>query len=187
MTPTPSPPLAPMAVPMGFAVQIKALQDAQREQAERIAALEHENTTLLAAIDSTQDLRARIAALEQHNAVLKGRRKEAVAQLLNLRTLHQEASNAFQLRTLDVQDDDLEGMLCVYGTSVTTVMNHHQRVLAHLRASPQNQVATFTPPAPVMVQPMGPTPVRYAYPAPYSPAGYCKAHNIPYPCRMCGK
>lgn len=115
---------------MGFAAQIKALQETQDKQAERIASPEHENAELKAA--KAQHLLMRIEALEQHNQHLTARRKEAVAQLLNLRTLHRGANNAFHLRSIDIQPDDLEGVLTVYGTSVTPVVNHHQRALALL-------------------------------------------------------
>jgi hypothetical protein len=87
-----------MTVPMGFAAQIRALQVAQREQAVRLATLEQENADLKAFKESAQDFFDRIDALEQQNTHLATRRRECVAQLLNLRTLHQEASNAFDLR-----------------------------------------------------------------------------------------
>ncbi|KAF1841242.1 uncharacterized protein K460DRAFT_359755 [Cucurbitaria berberidis CBS 394.84] len=181
--PTPTVPHVPIAIPMGFAAQIKALQESQRDQAERLSALEHDNASLQAFKDKTQALVARIEALEQHNAHLNARRKEAVSQLLNLRSLHQEADNAFQVRTLDIQPDDLEGMLCIYGTSITTVMSHHQRILAYLRTRSQ----VYTAPTPLVQQPIGPTPICYAYPPAYTQAGYCRAHTIPYWCRICGQ
>ncbi|KAF2129391.1 hypothetical protein P153DRAFT_375874 [Dothidotthia symphoricarpi CBS 119687] len=181
-----------MAMPMGFAAQIKVLQETQREQAERIAFLEQENAELKASED--QNLVARIDALERHNVHLTARRKEAVAQLLNLRTLHQEANNAFHLRSIDIQPDDLEGVLVVYGTSITSVVNHHQRALAHLSVGSQlaqTPMYSTTAPYPRYINqgclPTSPMPIGYAYPAAYAQSGYCLAHNIPYPCRMCDR
>lgn len=278
------PPFAPMAVPLGFAAQIKVLQHLQNEQAERIAALEHENSQLklirdsmervmgrisaleyrnahLAArndkmdglvdrihalelrdvdlaplknsIDgltdqiqapghdnmhhavhsdstegpldpigafkhrnthqaaegnSTEDLINRIKALEQRNVHLTARRREAVDHLRTLRTLNQEAGNAFDIRTRDIQPDDLEGIICVHGIAMMSVLNHHQRVLGQLRSSGQkfafNIPAAAT--APPGQQPGGPDTVQYAYPTGYSKSGYCHAHNMPYKCRACG-
>ncbi|KAJ4379831.1 hypothetical protein N0V86_005015 [Didymella sp. IMI 355093] len=180
-----------MAIPMGFGAQIKALQDAQREQANRIAALERENTELKTSRTSSPELLARIQALEAHNAHLTARRKEAVAQLLNLRTLHQESANAFLLRATDIESDDLEGMLGVYGTSMTTVLNQHQRALGQMRINGQMNVplaygiaaggSAGVPHA------AGCYPVSYAYPPSYNQTGYCHAHSLPYPCRVCGQ
>lgn len=179
--PMPSPFSAPLTIPMGFGAQIKALQESQRLQAERIAVLERENTSLKASKDVPSSLLARIEALEAHNAHLTTRRKEAVAQLLNLRTLHQEASNAFLVRASDIESDDLEGMLGVYGTSMTTVLNQHQRALGQMRAGQMHgYVATSA-------MPQGCYSVSYAYPPNYNLAGYCHAHRIGYPCRVCGK
>ena len=184
--PTPPPPAAvttTLTIPMGFGAQIKALQEAQRSQAERIAALERENIALRASKEQpSPDLIARIEALEQHNVHLTTRRKEAVAQLLNLRTLHQEASNAFLLRASDIESDDLEGMLGVYGTSMTTVINQHQRALAQMRTG--GYLPVYSTGAPRGV---GCYSVNYAYPPNYNQAGYCHAHCLPYPCRVCGQ
>jgi hypothetical protein len=69
-----------------------------------------------------QELTSRIATLEREKAVLGAGRREAVSHLLNLRTRHLEASNAFIFRTADVREDDLEGVLVAWGTSMTTVM-----------------------------------------------------------------
>ncbi|KAF1939820.1 hypothetical protein EJ02DRAFT_456583 [Clathrospora elynae] len=178
--PSPPPTHTPMTVPMGFAAQLGALREGQREQAERIANLEKENKELKAAKD---DMLSRIHALEQHNAYFAARRREAVGQLSNLRTLHQEADNAFNMRTVDIQPDDLEGMLCVYGTMVTTAMNQHQRALGQMRAN--GQMPPYNTPISQCQQSVMPTALRYAYPPAYSQAGYCYAHNMPYCCRIC--
>jgi hypothetical protein len=174
-----------MTVPMGFAGQLRALQEAQREQAERISNLEQENAELKTFRDSMSGVIARIEELEQHNAYLAARRREAVSQLNNLRTLHQEADNAFQMRTSDMQAEDLEGMLCMYGIMVTTAMNHHQRVLGQMRAS--GQLPVYSTPVPQCQPPIIPVQYRHPYPPAYSHNGYCFAHNMPYCCRICGK
>jgi hypothetical protein len=174
-----------MTVPMGFAGQLRALQETQREQAERIATLEQENTELKTFKDNMSDVLARIVELEQYKAYLAARRREAVSQLNNLRTLNQEADNAFQMRTSDIQPDDLEGMLCMYGIMVTTAMNHHQRALGQMRAN--GQLTGYTTPLPQVQQTVVPMPYRHAYPPAYSQNGYCFAHNMPYCCRICGK
>jgi hypothetical protein len=169
---------APIAIPIGFAGQLRSLQEHQRKQDARIAALEQENAKLSASRTNEPILLARIAALEQHNATLTARRRETVSQLLNLRTLHQDADNTFQLRSQDIHPDDLEGMVAVYASSATTVMNHHQRVLAQMRV--QNQQC-----APAMYY--QPQPPRSMFPMAYTEAGYCHAHNVPYWCRICGQ
>ncbi|KAJ4403275.1 hypothetical protein N0V91_006678 [Didymella pomorum] len=166
-----------MTIPMGFGAQIKALQEAQREQADRITALERENAALKVSQQPSPKLLARIEALEAHNVHLTVRRKEAVAQLLNLRTLHQESANAFLVRAADIESDDLEGMLGVYGTSMTTVVNQHQRVLGQMRMNGQVNASLV----------YGCYPVSHAYPPNYNQAGYCHAHHLPYPCRVCGQ
>lgn len=171
---------------MGFGAQIKALQEIQHSQAERIAILERENAALKVTKDQpSPDLLARIKALEQHNTHLTTRRKEAVAQLLNLRTLHQEASNAFLLRASDIESDDLEGMLGVYSTSMTTVINQHQRALAQMRTG--GHLAGLPAYGTGVPRGVGCYPVNYAYPPNYNQAGYCHAHHLPYPCRICGQ
>jgi hypothetical protein len=180
-----------MTIPMGFGAQIKALQEAQREQADRITALERENAVLKGSQQLSPDLLARIEALEAHNAHLTARRKEAVAQLLNLRTLHQESANAFLVRAADIESDDLEGMLGVYGTSMTTVVNQHQRVLGQMRmngqvnASLMYGTAAYGPAS--MPHASGCYPVSHVYPPNYNQTGYCHAHQLPYPCRVCGQ
>ncbi|KAF1362711.1 hypothetical protein EJ07DRAFT_106424 [Lizonia empirigonia] len=182
--PTPPPISAPLTIPMGFGAQIKALQEAQRSQAERIAYLERENALLKATSPQHSSLAARISALEAHNAHLTARRKEAVAQLLNLRTLHQEASNAFLVRASDIEADDLEGMLGVYGTSMTTVLNQHQRALGQLRAGGSAALQAYCVAAP---SGGGCWPVSYAFSPGYNQTGVCHAHQVPYPCRVCGQ
>lgn len=182
--PTPPPTSAPLTIPMGFGAQIKALQEAQRSQAERIAYLERENALLKASSPQRSSLASRISALEAHNAHVTARRKEAVAQLLNLRTLHQEASNAFLVRASDIEADDLEGMLGVYGTSITTVLNQHQRALAQLRAASLGPVLPHCVAAPSGA---GCWPVGYAVSPGYNQTGVCHARQVPYPCRVCGQ
>jgi hypothetical protein len=174
-----------MTVPMGFAGQLRTLQEAQRDQAERIARLEQENAELKIFKDSMSNVLARIEELEQYNAYLAARRREAVGQLNNLRTLNQEADNAFQMRTSDIQPEDLEGMLCVYGIMLTTAMNHHQRALGQMRAN--SQLPAYAAPLPQGQQAIMPMPYRHVYPPAYHQNGYCVAHNMPYCCRMCGK
>jgi hypothetical protein len=180
-----------MTIPKGFGAQIKALQEAQREQVNRIAALERENSELKASHTSSPELLAHIEALEAHNAHLTARRKEAVAQLLNLRTLHQESANAFLVRAADIESDDLEGMLGVYATSTTTVLNQHQRALGQMRSNGQ-----MNAPLAYGIAAGGPSgvphaagcyPVSYAYPPSYNQNGYCHAHSLPYPCPVCGQ
>ncbi|KZM23957.1 uncharacterized protein EKO05_0009340 [Ascochyta rabiei] len=178
--PTTAPVSAPLTIPMGFGAQIKALQEQQRQQADRIAVLEHKNALLQSSHPAPSTLLARIEALEQQNTHLTTRRKEAVTQLLNLRTLHQEASNAFLVRASDIEADDLEGMLGVHATSITTVLNHHQRALGQLRP------LGHMPPYGTAIQGPGCYPVGYAYPTQYNQTGYCQAHHFPYPCRVCG-
>jgi hypothetical protein len=182
---SPPPAHAPMTVPMGFAGQLRALQEAQREQAERISNLEQENAELRTFKDSMGGVLAQIEELERHNAYLAARRREAVSQLNNLRTLHQEADNAFQMRTSDMQPEDLEGMVCMWGTMVTTAMNHHQRVLGQMRAS--GQLPAYSTPVPQCQPSIIPVPYRHLYPPAYSHNGYCFAHNMPYCCHICGK
>jgi hypothetical protein len=188
----PNPPTIhpPFTVPMGFAAQIRALQDVQREQADRIACLEKENMELKAFQASTQELLARIDALEQHNMHLTTRRRECVGQLLNLRTHHQDASNAFLLRSQDIQPDDLEGILSAYATSMTMVVNHHQRAFGQLRSGRNNtmhQNYSMAAPGLPLTYATESTPISYAYPPKYNPAGYCWAHHIPYCCHACGR
>ncbi|KAJ4355346.1 hypothetical protein N0V95_003021 [Ascochyta clinopodiicola] len=163
---------------MGFGAQIKALQETQRHQAARITALEQENALLKATHPSPSTLHARVQALEQQATHQTIRRKETVTQLLSLRTLHQEASNAFQVRASDIESDDLEGMLGVHATSITTILNHHQRALGQLRALGQ---------VPPYSQGLGCYSGGHAYPAQYGQAGYCLAHQFAYPCRVCGR
>lgn len=177
-------------VPMGFASQIRALQEAQRAQDDRIACLEKENMELKAFQASTQNLLARIATLEQHNMRLATRRRECVGQFRDLRTHHQDASNAFLLRAQDIQPDDLESMLAAYASSMTTVVNHHQHTFGQLRSGSNamhRRHWSMSPPAPPPTYATGPTPVSYAYPPRYNQVGYCWAHNIPYCCHACGE
>jgi hypothetical protein len=179
---------APMTVPMGFAAQIRALQVAQREQAVRLATLEQENADLKAFKESAQDFFDRIDALEQQNTHLATRRRECVAQLLNLRTLHQEASNAFDLRAQDIQPDDLEETLTAYTTSITSVVNHHQRAIGALR-SKHHVMPSYAPHVYALSAqyPNTPTQMSYPYPLLYNQWGYCRVHNAHYRCQICGQ
>lgn len=105
--------------------------------------------------------------------------------LQNLRTLNHEADSAFHARTRDMQQDDLEGMLAIHGTTISTVLNHHQHVLAHLKKA--SMAMLYPPPIPLFQQPVGPPPTQQpAYPAAYNQGGNCHAHGIQYQCRMCG-
>ncbi|EUC42291.1 hypothetical protein COCMIDRAFT_67431, partial [Bipolaris oryzae ATCC 44560] len=166
----------PFTVPLGFAAQLRVLHQIQLDHSLRILALESENSSLKTL---TTDLTSRIEALEAHNAHLAARRRELVSQLNNLRTLNQEADNAFQMRSADIQGGDLEGMLAVHSAMVATAVNHHQRALAQLRAGMQGGVAVYGQ--------QGQGGVRYAYPPGYSELGYCFQHNMPYCCQVCGK
>jgi len=171
------------AVPLGFSGQLRALQDAQKEQGDRIAELERENAQLKSSQPDFKDLLARIDALEQHNIHLAARRREAVSQLLTLQPLHQEAGNAFQIRSHDIEADDLEGLLPVYANSVTTALNHQQRALGQLRSNGAGTTACPTPmyngmpPAQFV---MRPPMVHSPFPMAYDEAGYCRAHRVPY-------
>ncbi|KAF2829565.1 hypothetical protein CC86DRAFT_392625 [Ophiobolus disseminans] len=182
---TPPPTPTRIAVPMGFSGQLKALQDAQNEQADRIAVLESENAELKASQSNIQELLARVDALEQQNLHLAARRRECVNHLLTLRPLHQAAANTMHLRTQDVQPDDLEGVLAVYSSSVTTTLNHQQRALGQLRSP------GFGAPNPVPYPPgtqlMRPPPMHSQIPRAYDENGYCRAHQVPYWCRICGQ
>ncbi|KAF1919526.1 hypothetical protein BDU57DRAFT_491949 [Ampelomyces quisqualis] len=172
-TKPPRPAQAPITtVPLGFAAQLRALSDHQSRLESRITSLEHENWSL------KSNLSARIAALEARNAHLSSRRRKTVAQFLNLQSLHQDAGNAFHLRSQDIQEEDLEGILDVWAGSVNMVLNHHQRILG--RGQGQGQ---FAPQAPMaMRQQMG-----WQYPMGYNEAGYCRAHGVAYWCRACGQ
>ncbi|KAJ5032205.1 hypothetical protein J3E74DRAFT_434109 [Bipolaris maydis] len=131
------------------------------------SALERETSSLKAL---TATLTARIEALEAHNAYLASRRRELVAQLNNLRTLNQQADNAFQMRSVDIQPDDLERMLSLHSAMVTTALRASMHVGAAAVYAKQGQGG-----------------VRYTYPPAYSEQGYCFQHNMPYCCQVCGK
>jgi hypothetical protein len=189
-----------MAVPMGFATQIKVLQESQLEQARRINNLTSKNvelegiaksvTELIARIEklekhneklqgtskSVPKLTARIEALEKHNKELRVQRTEAVRQFQTLRTLHKKLDYALDTRAQALKPDDLEGMLCIYGYSLNSVISHQQHnvtLLAQSTSAKQNhQVATTGP-------------VGYSYPPAYNPQGYCYAHAMPYHCQIC--
>ncbi|KAH7551723.1 hypothetical protein PSV09DRAFT_2183893 [Bipolaris maydis] len=176
LTSTP-PSTIPTTIPLGFAAQLRRLQNFQEDHTSRISALERETSSLKAL---TATLTARIEALEAHNAYLASRRRELVAQLNNLRTLNQQADNAFQMRSVDIQPDDLERMLSLHSAMVTTAVNQHQRALAQLRASMHVGAAA-------VYAKQGQGGVRYTYPPAYSEQGYCFQHNMPYCCQVCGK
>ena len=171
---SPRPSSIPITIPLGFAAQLRILQQTQRDDSLRISALESENSSLKTL---TATLTSHIEALEAHNAYLVSRRRELVSQLINLRTLNQEADNMFQMRSVDIQGEDLEGMLGVHSAMVATAVSHHQRALAQLRASMQVGAAMYGQQGAV----------RYAYPPGYSEQGYCFQHNMPYCCQVCGK
>ncbi|KAI4618184.1 uncharacterized protein J4E87_007852 [Alternaria ethzedia] len=173
-----------MIVPLGFAAQLRAVQEAQREQADRIAKLEQENADLKDFKERIIDIADRVQALEQREAYRAARRREAVGLLSNMRTLHQEADNGFQQRTADMQPDDLEGMLGAYGIMLTTAMNNHQRMLGQMRAN--GQFPAYTTPVPQTRQVLAPVQRLHVYPPAYSEPGLCHAHSLPY-CRVCGK
>jgi hypothetical protein len=172
-------------VPMGFAAQLRAVQEVQQEQSDRIAKLEQENTDLKHFRDSVVAITDRVLALEQREAYRAARRREAVGQLGNMRTLHQEADNGFMLRTTDMQQDDLEGMLVAYGTMLTTAMNNQQHVLGQMRTN--GQFPAYTTPVPQTRRILSPMQHRHVYPPEYSQHGFCHAHNMPYCCRVCGR
>jgi NADP-dependent 3-hydroxy acid dehydrogenase YdfG len=175
---------------MGFAGQLRAIQDAHRAQIDRIATLEKQNAELKSSQADMQDLFTRITAMEEYNENLAARRREVVGQLLNLRSLHQEAGNAFILRSQDIQPDDFEGMVQVYASSVMTVMNHHQRVLGQL--SVNGQIQNYASQSSYAACASNGTYTHHqqanaVYPTAYNQAGYCRAHGVPYCCRICGQ
>ncbi|KAI4941321.1 hypothetical protein J4E91_010766 [Alternaria rosae] len=170
-----------MVVPLSFAAQFRAVQ---QEQAERIARLEQENADLKDFKERIVNIADRTQALEQREAYRAARRREAVGQLGNMRTLHQEADNGFQLRTADMQPDDLEGMLCAYSIMLTTAMNNHQHMLGQMCAN--GQFPAYTTPVPQIRQVLAPLQRLHVYPPAYSKHGFCYAHSIPYCCRVCG-
>ncbi|KAI4908120.1 hypothetical protein J4E90_008744 [Alternaria incomplexa] len=181
---TPSQGCAQLIVPLGFAAQLRAVQEAQQEQAERIAKLEQENAELKDFAKRIVDIADRVQALEEREAYRAARRREAVSLLSNMRTLHQEADNGFQQRTVDMQPDDLEGMLGAYGIMLTTAMNNHQRMLGQMRAN--GQFPAYTTPVPQTRQVLAPVQRLHGYPPAYSEPRLCHAHSLPY-CRVCGK
>ncbi|OAL45395.1 hypothetical protein IQ07DRAFT_520187 [Pyrenochaeta sp. DS3sAY3a] len=177
-TPSPSPPI--MAVPMGFATQIKVLQESQLEQARHINNLTSKNVELEGitkiTAKSVSKLNARILALEKHNKELRVQRIEAVRQLQTLRTLHKKLDYALDTRAQALKPDDLEGMLCIYGYSLNSVIGHQQHNVTKLEQKASEKQAYH-------VAPVGPA--GYAYPPAYSPDGYCYAHGMPYHCQIC--
>ena len=170
---------------LGFAVQLQVIQQVQRDQAERIAGLERENAELKGLKSNIIDILDRVQALERHNTYLAARRRELVAQLNNLRTLHQEADNSLPMCTVDMQPDNVEGMLGMYVTMVGTAMNHHQRALGQMHAN--GQFPAYVPSTSQGHAILMPSAYRHAYPPAYSEQGYCYAHNMPYCCRICSK
>lgn len=133
-------------------------------------------------------LKSRIEALESHTNHLTHRRREAVATLLSLRTLHQESANAFQVRAEDVQDDDLESMLGVWGTSIVTVLVGVQMALGQMRGAYRGGVMGMVGGAGTMaVGAVGGSMGEggWVYPRGYAANGYCVAHRVAYRCRVC--
>ncbi|KAI8942300.1 hypothetical protein NX059_000379 [Plenodomus lindquistii] len=190
-SPSHTPPVTPeAATPPTVPAIVEQLSTLQRnvDRAENAnARLSHE----------LGEARARIDALERYNVAIAARRREAVAQFLNMRPLYYESANTFDARARDIQSDDLESMLCLYSSTVMTVVNAQQRAIALLNQQLyelglaatrygqvphfQSSLATHTP--------IGPdtTPIGYAYPVGYMQNGYCRAHLGAYPCRICGR
>lgn len=182
----PHPEQVAIGVPLGFAGQLRALQQAQREQAERIATLECENANLKKELEAKiTDLVERVGNLEKHQDLQTVRRKELVALLLNLRTLHLDADNAFQMRAIDIQPDDAEGMLGLCNTQMMTTMSHHQRAIAQLRVNAQYQ--TYGMYHQQAHPPVMPSRTQGRYPHWYGREGYCLDHGTPYQCFTCGE
>lgn len=177
-------------------VNLSALQHALHEQSLRIASLEHIKQDNIRLSHELEEARSRIEMLEQHNADLAARRREAVAQFLNMRPLYHDSANAFETRARDIEADDLESMLCVYGSTSMTVANAQQRAIAalnqqvggHLQPLYYGQQTNYQesggrgPPSHERTAPTG-----YAYPSAYMQNGYCRAHLMPYRCRTCGQ
>lgn len=161
---------------------VSRLDDGILRQGEYITRLEQESAELKHAQNEMTDC---IRMLEHHNAQLGARRKELVAQLSNLRTLNQDADNAFLMRKVDVEPDNLEAMLGIHNTMITTAINHQQHMLAQFRA--RHQAPVYVAHAPQYQAPVPAPAYRHAYPAGYSEHGYCYAHNSPYCCRICSK
>ncbi|EOA87616.1 uncharacterized protein SETTUDRAFT_161147 [Exserohilum turcica Et28A] len=178
-----------MSHPTGVASQTQPVQqmehklpDHSSRTGEYITRLEQESAELKHAQNEMTDC---IRMLEHHNAQLGARRKELVAQLSNLRTLNQDADNAFLMRKVDVEPDNLEAMLGIHNTMITTAINHQQHMLAQFRA--RHQAPVYVAHAPQYQAPVPAPAYRHAYPAGYSEHGYCYAHNSPYCCRICSK
>lgn len=152
----------------------------------------------------------RVAALESANAALSSRRREVVTQFTQLQSLHQEAANAFQIRSQDVGPEDIEGILGVWAGSVNLSLNHHQRILGRVVQGGGLQIGQtgglglpvgysqwYGVPngmqeyaqAPQIQQVGGQVGQQgeWQYPAAYSEQGYCRSHRIPYACHMCGQ
>jgi hypothetical protein len=177
--PTPAP--SPTHLPSDLATRLQALEETQHKQEARITMLEHENAELKTNESKVAELLAHITTMEQFIANMAARRREAVSQLLNHRTLHQAASNAFQLRSQDIQPDDLEGVLVAYANSVSAVLNHHQHAIGQLGSN--SQYAPHAMPATnVQLSARG----YGSYPRTYTGAEWCHAHHCSYPCRICG-
>ncbi|KAF2240930.1 hypothetical protein BU26DRAFT_441419 [Trematosphaeria pertusa] len=171
--------------------QLKQLQEQQSELLKELMQKAEEQDNIIT------EYKERTARLERAAEVSEARRREAVSHLLNLRTAHQEASNAFDLRTRDMQADDFESAIIAWGTMVGTSRNHHQQVLRHgpLRPASAQPVTLYAGhvhgygphlPRPASQAPELGVPIGYAYPGGYNEYGYCGAHNAPYPCRWCG-
>ncbi|USP78899.1 hypothetical protein yc1106_06173 [Curvularia clavata] len=182
----PQPEQLAIGVPLGFAAQLRAVQQTQREQAERIAILESENAKLKENLEvKITDLVVRVENLEQHKELLTVRRKELVTLLSNLRTLHLDADNAFQMRAVDIQPDDAEGMLGLCNTQIITTMSHHQRAIAQLRVTTQLQ--TYPMYHQQARPPVMPPRTSGRYPHWYGREGYCLEHGTPYQCFTCDR
>ncbi|KAH9881797.1 hypothetical protein J1614_000968 [Plenodomus biglobosus] len=178
--------------------RLATLQNTINAQAARIASLERTEQDNVRLSRELGEARDRIEAIERHHACLHARRREAVAQFLNMRPLHYESANTFEMRARDIQLDDLESMLTLYGNTVMTVINAQQRAIAFLSQRVQQQTpepslrflqtSQYAVPSTSATQPVDrATPISYAYPAGYMQNGYCLSHRMAYPCSTCGR
>ncbi|KAF2799887.1 hypothetical protein K505DRAFT_356247 [Melanomma pulvis-pyrius CBS 109.77] len=117
-------------VPMGFAARIRALEDAQKEQADkqkkqedRFEVLEKEVATKDRKIEA---LETKLAALEQVNKERASRHTSAVAHFRALRFSHKEAREAFLQQITCLEKDEFERHMCAFATTVSTILNHEQ-------------------------------------------------------------
>ncbi|KAF2845496.1 hypothetical protein T440DRAFT_522623 [Plenodomus tracheiphilus IPT5] len=180
-----------------FSAEPNSLQRALHEQSTRITSLERTEQNNIRLSRELEEARSRIDALERHNADLAARRREAVAQFLNMRPLYHESANAFETRARDVQVDDLESMLCIHGSTSMAVINAQQRAIAALSqqarglSSPSMYYGQLSNQQGLIGSGLpshntAAAAARYAYPTAYMQDGYCRLHRLPYRCRICG-